>query len=271
MSSGQGQTPADCRDAYLALVEDILLGNRVSAADSAVDLAPIRPVRRSTKLLSRLLARRGLVIAEPRPPVYRWSTIIGPVALRNFRYCVEDALRAGVPGDVIEAGAWRGGASVYARAVLRAWGATDRRVWLADSFTGFPERDVAAYPADRRMPAFNEEPLYAVSLEEVQAGFERLGLLDDQVRFVKGWFKDTLPALSDERWSVIRLDGDYYESTIQALDSLYPNLSSGGWAIIDDYHAFEACRMAVDDYRARHGISEEMIRIDDERVMWRRV
>jgi O-methyltransferase len=210
------------------------------------------------------------VIAETRAPVSRWLTIIGPVALRSFRYCIEAVMRADVPGDVIETGVWRGGASMYARAVLRAWNATDRRVWLADSFRGFPERDVAGYPADGTMPAFDEDPLYAVSLEEVRANFERLGLLDDQVRFVKGWFKDTLPTLSGERWSVIRLDGDYYESTVQALDSLYPNLSPGGWTIIDDYYAFEACRTAVDEYRARHGISDEMIRIDEERVMWQR-
>ncbi len=270
VNSAPREIPADCRDAYLALVADIVQGHPLYTTYSPAALAPIHPARRRTKLLSRLLARRGLVLAEKHPiPPWR-LTIIGPVALHSFRHCIENVLRAGVPGDVIETGVWRGGASIYARAVIRAWGATDRRVWLADSFQGFPTRDVATYPPDRTIPAFNQDPLWAVSLEQVRSSFDLLGLLDDQVRFVKGWFKDTLPALSGERWSVIRLDGDYYESTIQALDSLYPNLSPGGWTIVDDYHMFEACRAAVDDYRAQHGICEEVIRIDDERVMWQR-
>jgi O-methyltransferase len=90
------------------------------------------------------------------------------------------------------------------------------------------------------------------------------------VRFLKGWFRDTLPRAPIERLAVLRLDGDMYESTIEALDALYPKLSPGGFAIVDDYGAIPACRQATDDYRARHGIREPLVTIDWTGIYWRR-
>jgi O-methyltransferase len=95
-------------------------------------------------------------------------------------------------------------------------------------------------------------------------------LLDDQVRFLPGWFKDTLHDAPIERIALLRLDGDLYESTIQSLDALYPRLSPGGFCVIDDYHALEACRQAVADYRAKHGVFAEIVEIDGTGVFWRK-
>jgi O-methyltransferase len=109
---------------------------------------------------------------------------------------------------------------------------------------------------------------WAVPLEKVRANFESYGLLDSQVRFVEGWFKDTLPCLSELQFAGIRLDGDLYESTIQALEALYPRLSPGGFAIIDDYGAFEACRRAVEGYRSAHAIKVPLQTIDWTGAWW---
>jgi O-methyltransferase len=112
-------------------------------------------------------------------------------------------------------------------------------------------------------------PILAAPETEVRANFERYGLLDDQVRFLPGWFKDTLHDAPIDRIAVLRLDGDLYESTIQALDALYPRLSPGDFCIIDDYH-IPACRQAVTDYRTRHGVSAEIVEIDGCGVLWRK-
>ncbi len=112
--------------------------------------------------------------------------------------------------------------------------------------------------------------MLAVSEAQVRANFERYGLLDDQVRFLPGWFKDTLQDAPIDRISLLRLDGDLYESTIQGLDALYPRLSRGGFCIIDDYHAIEACRQAVTDYRTKHGVTAEIVEIDGTGVLWRK-
>ena len=135
-------------------------------------------------------------------------------------------LTDGVPGDLIETGVWRGGATILMRAILKARGVTDRVVWVADSFAGLPAPNAARYPLDAGIN-LHRFPQLAVTLERVQDNFRRYGLLDDQVRFLKGWFRDTLPAAPIERLAVLRLDGDLYESTIQALESLYDKLSAG--------------------------------------------
>ena len=132
------------------------------------------------------------------------------------QHCVETALAEGVTGDLIEAGVWRGGGSIFMRAVLAAHRIDDRRVWVADSFEGLPPPDADHFPADSGDRHHTRDAL-AVSLEQVQENFRRYGLLDDNVRFVKGWFKDTLQLVQAERFAVVRLDGDMYESTIQGL------------------------------------------------------
>lgn len=155
------------------------------------------------------------------------------------------------------------------RAVLAAHDDDERRVWVADSFQGLPKPDADAFPADAGLD-YTMHPELSVGVQQVQANFARYGLLDDRVEFLPGWFKDTLPSASIDQLAVIRLDGDLYESTIDALEALYPRLSVGGYCIIDDYGALEACRQAVDDYRGANGITEEIRPVDWTGAYWRR-
>jgi glycosyltransferase involved in cell wall biosynthesis len=196
-------------------------------------------------------------------------TMVGRARLRNLRQCVEKAIAEGVPGDLIETGAWRGGACILMRAVLEAYEDRTRLVFVADSFEGLPAPNADAYPQDQgdRHHTFEE---LSVSLDEVKANFAKYGLLDDRVVFLKGWFKDTLPRAPIERLAVLRLDGDMYESTMDALTALYDKVSPGGFVIIDDYGCIEACRKAVHDFREARGISEPILDIDGWGVYWRK-
>lgn len=197
------------------------------------------------------------------------DTMIGRARLDNLQACVVNVLQDGVPGDLIETGVWRGGASIFMRAVLNAYGITDRTVWLADSFQGLPRPDPVRYPADAGDELWKASVL-AVPVEEVKANFSAYGLLDDQVKFLVGWFSDTLPSAPIDRLAVLRLDGDLYESTMDGLTGLYDRLSVGGYVIVDDYGAMESCRRAVDDFRAERGITDTIERIDWTGVYWRR-
>src|SRR4029453_13599942 len=117
-----------------------------------------------------------------------------------------------VPGDFMETGVWRGGACIMMRAVLKAYGIADRRVIAADSFAGFPAPSAGvAADASFHLHAYKD---FAVPLSEVKAAFSRYGLLDEQVVFLEGLFKDTLPSAPVEKLAVLRLDGDMYESTM---------------------------------------------------------
>jgi O-methyltransferase len=219
------------------------------------------------------LARRARFDPALREEGRDWpadaETMIGLRRLDNLEATVVDAVRRGVPGDLVETGVWRGGAVIFMRGVLRALGDTSRRVWACDSFAGLPAPDAGRYPKDAGDP-HHTFPQLAVSIDEVRANFARYGLLDDQVKLLPGWFRDTLPRAPIERIAVLRLDGDMYESTIVALDSLYPRLSPGGYLIVDDYGAVPGCREAVDDYRRAHGVHESVHPIDWTGVYWRR-
>jgi O-methyltransferase len=218
-----------------------------------------------------LAASRGWQIVEPSPyteeqraegklwPQYA-DTMIGLKRLDNIHSCVEDVLRRHVPGDLIETGVWRGGGSILMRAVLKAHGSTERRVFVADSFKGFPPED--------GMPEYINTAC-TVSRQAVEANFRKYGLLDDQVVFLEGWFKDTLPSAPIDRLAIMRLDGDLYSSTMDALNALYPKLSVGGYCIIDDYD-IEGCRQAVDEFRRHHGISSTLNVIDFTGRYWQR-
>jgi O-methyltransferase len=198
----------------------------------------------------------------------RAHSMIGMKRLDNLQFCIETVLRDRIPGDLIETGVWRGGACIFMRAVLAAHGDQVRSVWVADSFQGLPPPSPEKYAADLNDTWYTFDAL-AVSLEEVQANFRRYNLLDEQVRFLKGWFKDTLPTAPIDRLAVLRLDGDMYESTIQALEALYDKLSPGGFVIVDDYF-LQPCAQAIHDFRNAHGITDLIIDIDGLGSYWRR-
>ncbi|MFJ9855059.1 TylF/MycF/NovP-related O-methyltransferase [Streptomyces sp. NPDC101150] len=213
--------------------------------------------------------KQARLVGEDFPTVAH--TMIGLKRLDNLQHCLASALRDGVPGDFVETGVWRGGACIFARGILKAHGITDRTVWVADSFQGFPNvtEDDHALDITMDLAQYNEAIGVPTDLTTVRRNFERYGLLDEQVRFLPGWFQDTMPTAPIEQVAVLRLDGDSYSATMDVLTHLYPKLSPGGYAIVDDY-ILDACRQALHDYRDQHGITDEIIEIDRQSVYWRR-
>jgi len=198
------------------------------------------------------------------------ETMVGLKRLDNLQFCVEQILQDDIPGDLIETGVWRGGSAIFMRGVLKAHDDTSRVVWAADSFQGLPKARPGVWRDDELGGLSDFATTLAVPLEEVRANFQRYGLLDDRVRFLQGWFRDTLPVAPIGQLAVMRLDGDMYESTMDALKALYPKLSAGGFCIVDDYYSHSGARQAVADYRQEHGISEPIQQIDWAGAFWRR-
>src|SRR3954447_23589168 len=110
-------------------------------------------------------------------------TMIGLQRLDDLQGCVETIIADGVEGDLIEAGTWRGGASILMRATLDTLGADDRTVWVADSFQGFPAGEAQNFPEDRELDDLGPFDFLAVPLDEVRDNFARFGC-DRGVRFV---------------------------------------------------------------------------------------
>jgi len=254
------------RTAYLDLLRDTII--------NAIYKDPaMMPVRRG--LMRRLFGvsyRSKNFDLTKREKGLDWPSMahsmIGMQRMENLRQCACTVLEDNIPGDFVETGVWRGGACILMRGVLKAYGVTDRLVWVADSFAGLPMPNAAKYKADRGDDHHVYEAL-AVSQEQVAENFKRYDLLDEQVKFLKGWFSETLPSAPIDKIAVLRLDGDMYESTMDALNALYNKVSPGGFVIIDDFHAVPGCRKAVEDYIAANGLAVKLEEIDGTGVYWR--
>ncbi len=192
------------------------------------------------------------------------ETMVGTLQLDNVQYCVTDALKHQVPGDLMECGVWRGGVTIFMRSILQAYGDKERRVWAADSFEGMPR------PTYRPDLAWGPPGEMAASLEEVRENFARYGLLDSRVNFLKGYFNKTLPTAPIGKLAVLRADADLYDSQKDVLTNLYPKLSLGGYMIVDDYDV-QGCKHAIDEYRSQHQITEPIIHIDTEGIFWQKL
>lgn len=197
------------------------------------------------------------------------DTMIGFKRLENIEFCFREIIKNNIPGDFIEAGVWRGGSTIFMKALLKDSGINNRAVWVADSFEGLPKPDEKKYIADKG-DTFHTEADLAIPIEVVKKNFEKYDLLDENVKFLKGWFKDTLPSAPIQSLAILRLDGDMYESTMDGLINLYPKLSKGGFIIIDDWGAMPACKQAVNDYRQKNNITEEIKTIDWTGAFWQR-
>jgi O-methyltransferase len=274
-SSLPGQPGADVRDLYVDLMKKCLTFALWDGRDGSI--LEVGGSFRLRLLILAMKLKRAL-FGKPHDDSMRregkdWPVLAhsmsGQARMDNLQYCVETVIKEGIPGDLIETGVWRGGSTIFMRAILKAYGIKDRTVWVADSFAGLPEPDKNKYPDDAGDKHYTFKSL-AISLEQVQDNFRKYALLDDQVKFLKGWFKDTLPGAPIKQLAVCRLDGDMYESTMDGLTNLYPKLAKGGFMIIDDYGAVPACAKAVEDYRKANGITDPIQKIDWTGSYWRR-
>jgi O-methyltransferase len=265
-------------EVYLDLLKRCLTGTAYGEHYAPISMlrgtwkhSVFEPVRRLLAARNTELVRRSdpEAVAEGRTFHPCADTMVGLRRLDNLEKCVVDILDTGVRGDLMETGVWRGGSTIFMRAILKAYGDTERKVWVADSFQGLPPPDIERWPQDKGDKHWLQDH-FAIPLEEVRDNFDRYGLLDDQVRFLPGYFKDTLPSAQIQHIAVLRLDGDMYGSTMEALVALYPKVSVGGYVIVDDYGAFQACRQAVVDYRTKHDVTDAINRIDWTGVWWRK-
>lgn len=269
------------RSTYLDLLKLVLTDLIRQDAHYQVPVSEIRgQAGRFVRLLNHLFNLFGYSISKEvvsnyqtrlegrERPLYG-ETMIGLNRLNNLQFCLEEIARNQVVGDVIEAGVWRGGASIFMKAVLEELQMKDRVVWLADSFDGLPKPSTVKYPLDEGLNLYKREKL-KVNESTVIANFKKYHLWDDQVKILKGWFKDTLHTNMIGNLALIRLDGDLYESTMDGLTALYPKLSLGGYIVIDDWGSIQACRQATLDYRNKYQITEEIIPIDWTGVYWRK-
>lgn len=226
-------------------------------------------IRNTRRAAYEALQERREVGQFPERDIHRSGfshTMMGRKRLDSLQECLDSLRRRNIPGDLVECGVWRGGGCIFMAGYLKAYGLSDRRVLVADSFDGLPKPTALA---DAGLDLSKERfPELAVPLETVQENFAVHGLLSDRVVFLQGWFKDTLPDAPTGRIALLRLDGDLYESTMDALQALYDRVAAGGIVIIDDYGALEACRAAVRDFFGMRGAPVPKLTLIDWTGAW---
>jgi O-methyltransferase len=270
-----------CRDLYLELLKNALTGaiydesawRVITPKQARLSKLQIVPLLKNAFLKylghkSKLIVQRNAFDMQAREQGLDWPgisyTMIGSRRMENIKNCVIDIIDQNVPGDLIETGVWRGGATIYMRAILKAYGVTNKTVWLADSFRGLPP------PVDTQDGFdLSNDTFLQCSLEQVKKNFERFGLLDAQVQFIQGWFNESLPKAPVQKLSLLRLDGDLYSSTMDALKNLYPKVSQGGYVIVDDYYSWPGCRRAVDEFTHANKVTAKIQKIDAHGVFWK--
>ena len=262
-ATGPGPDPESLRLAYLDLLK-LTLCDLAGTATMSVARTQQGHVM-SRELTGDQLRMRAAGMDWP----LHGLTMVGLRRLDDLQRCVESVVRDGVEGDLIEAGSWRGGASLLMRATLDSLGGGDRTLFVADSFQGFPEASGDLSKGYDLSLDLAGADFLAVPLEEVGASFAKFGL-EQGVEFIPGFFQETLPSMTGRQWSIVRLDGDTYEAIWTGMESLYDGLSPGGYLIVDDYLSLDRCREAIDEYRLQHGISEPIEEVDWTCVRWRK-
>jgi hypothetical protein len=184
-----------------------------------------------------------------------------------------------VPGAIVECGVWRGGSMIAVANTLLQLGATDRDLYLFDTFTGMTapsERDIRINEgkhAEEFLNAKGPGPMawsrperHVATLEDVQEGMSSVDYPTDRVHYVAGKVEDTVPGEAPEVISILRLDTDWYESTKHELDHLYTRLAPGGVLILDDYGTWQGAKEATDEFLDATGEPLLLTRVHRSRI-----
>ena len=180
---------------------------------------------------------------------------------------VKYIIEAGIPGDFVECGVWRGGSAMIMASTLVRMKETSRKLWLYDTFEGMTrptDEDMEIYSHRRATELSRKEKEWcSVSLDEVKGNMSRTRFPSSNVVFVKGKVETTIPKSAPGKIALLRLDTDWYGSIQHELTHLFPRISDLGVLIIDDYGYWTGVRRAVDEYIERNGISIMLNRVDD--------
>jgi hypothetical protein len=239
--------------------------------------APVRRgLRRAgAKLTARPLPDPFAIPADCDPATAAICRRVKPYTLtpppRVMALCeaIRHLERAGIEGPIVECGVWRGGSMMAAALTLLELGSTRRDLYMFDTFTEMPrpdERDT--HMSGKSGPEFFAEVVQGdavydlLPLERVRELLEGTGYPRERLRFVPGLVEDTVPAEAPEEIALLRLDTDWYRSTIHEMRHLYPRIAPGGILIVDDYGEFAGARQAVDEYLAEDGRPVLLNRVD---------
>jgi len=269
----------DGRREYLNLLKRVLTRFELEDYTSLdpIELSFSRPlIRKVLNTTNRLIRPLGIGLggvkssdSSQREFGLDWpanaETMIGLARLNQLHEALQVIHAEGIQGDLMETGVWRGGSVIFMAAYVKVNDIT-KNIYVADSFMGLP-RPKEQYKADVGDEHYKQTWL-SVDIDTVKSNFKKYEVLDKNVIFVPGYFEDTMPNINVSKLSLLRLDGDMYQSTMDVLENLYFKVAKGGFVIIDDY-GLKGARQAVTDFLDRNNLAPSIQTIDSIGVFWR--
>jgi len=254
------------REAYIEVVKSYVSANIFGSAEMSV--VPALGTNYFTAVPLDVKSRVG-----GKDWTYLGLTMTGHARVKNVQDLLVDIIKKNISGGYMETGVWRGGSSIFARAVMRAYGEGNRKLFVCDSFAGLPpgERQL-----DSRDKGWDKTSYLEVGVDTVVDNFRRLSLLDHNVIFAQGFFNLSMPRLRYhvDQLAILRMDGDMYESTVDVLYHMYDKLELNGYVIVDDWiqnHGEDfPSKTAVEDFWAVHGLKPNIFEIDGCSVYWKK-
>ena len=235
-------------------------GHRIQKATRPAPVAAIKPAAKkpAEPPLPRFYdSDAAATINQVRP-----RTMTAHAKLWGLIEATRFIARHGIEGDIVECGVWRGGSIQAVALTLASLGSTSRHLHLFDTFEGMPppgledRRWDGAAAKDLLEASARDRPVWAhASLDDVRQGMSEVDYPDDRIHFHKGMVEDTIPAQAPDKIALLRLDTDWYASTLHELEQLYDRLVPGGLLIIDDYGYWKGSRQATDEFIAARGLT----------------
>jgi hypothetical protein len=231
--------------------------------DSGRPETPAERIAEALKVRAKLALHAMGVPIELQPKVYEDRDLAIIKAVQPFTMTSPDRIvalcdairyvsRNRIEGAIVECGVWRGGSMMAAAKALQEQGDDDRELYLYDTYEGMTEAgpediDFRGRTAEGLM-SYHAGDVARAPLDDVKANLASTGYPAERIHYVVGRVEETLPATVPEKIALLRLDTDFYESTKQEIEHLFPLLAGGGVLILDDYGAWKGARQAVDDY-----------------------
>ncbi|XWV25715.1 macrocin o-methyltransferase [Tupanvirus soda lake] len=186
--------------------------------------------------------------------------------INQMKFLLDNVIKKNINGSIVETGVWKGGMGMWIKCILK-YHNDCRDVWLFDTFKYFPN---SQYQTDINIHGitnilFEKMP----SADNVKYNFQKFGLLDDKIHIVPGNFNDTLSLVNPGKIAILRLDSDYYDSTLYVLEMYYWRVVKGGYVVIDDYNNNHVgCKKAVNDFRSKYNIINSIYDAHNESIYW---
>jgi hypothetical protein len=206
--------------------------------------------------------------------IARPFTMTTALGMHNLWTSMQWVIDNDLPGDIVECGVWRGGSAMIVAQSLLALGDSKRKIYLYDTYEGMPssvDKDLSfkgqsATEIEANVIKEDGKRWLEASIEEVHKNVLSTGFPEDRLVLVRGMVEDTIPGTIPDQICLLRLDTDFYESTLHELEHLYPRLVQRGILILDDYDFWKGARSAVSEYFKEKSIRIFLSRMDVGRI-----